>query len=119
MKRLLSLIAIGVLSCVLLLGYNSVNGNNIPTVPSTSDALKTTKIGGFIVDYQGHQYKKLTDEKVINAEIGISQTDVWEKVNPEDKTKWYTPSLDSEKEISKNITFVWLYRMPNEEVPRF
>lgn len=109
MKNLITLLIVLVSSLVIVgqsIGEKTVDFSKI-------------KVGEVISDYQGFKYKKITEEKVIDTSIGLGQADIWERVEPTDKNKWYTPSLNNKANVSHDITFVWIYRADDEETPRF
>ncbi len=82
-----------------------------------SDVLKA-KIGDFVFDEQGRKYKKITNE-ALDVSTGISKIDIWERIEPLDKPRWYTPTLVSKTFLDKPISFNSLYRLPGEDVPVF
>lgn len=79
--------------------------------------IKLAKVGDFIFDGEGRKYKKITDEKTVSD--NITQTDIWERVEPLDKKHWYTPTLGSELFAGSPPLFSSLFRLDDEEYPIF
>ncbi len=97
--------------------------NPIAPLTETKVSIKASsvvhaKIGDYVFDDQGRKYKKVTNES-FDATTGIGKTDIWERVEPMDVTRWYTPSLGSKTFLDRPATFNSLYRLPGEDTPTF
>lgn len=120
MKKLSSYFYVVVVSFLLIACSKS------PPIPTTTTAspervkiegivvqnVLQARIGDFIFDAENKKYQKRTDEKLEN---GIGRIDVWERVNPLEKTKWYTPSLSSRIFTNEPPSFNSLFRLELEE----
>lgn len=76
------------------------------------------KIGDFVFDEEGRKYVKITNVGEKNAE-GIYKSEVWERIDPIDKKRWYTPALNSLVWTNQPVRFNSLFRMEGEEYPVF
>jgi hypothetical protein len=78
----------------------------------------TARVGDFVFDEAGRKYVKITDTGITNEE-GIYKADVWERVDPLDKNRWYTPTLTSFVWTNQPVRFNSLFRMEGEDYPVF
>ena len=78
----------------------------------------TARVGDFVFDEAGRKYVKITDTGITNEE-GIYKADVWERVDPLDKKRWYTPTLTSFVWTNQPVRFNSLFRMEGEDYPVF
>ena len=89
----------------------------VSTVSFTVSNVLQAKVGDYIYDGLGKKYKKITNEELLLS--GISKSEIWERVEPLENTKWYMPSLTSKIYTNEPPTFNSLYRMEGEEIPYF
>lgn len=76
------------------------------------------QVGDFIFDESGRKYVKITNAGNTNAE-GVSISEVWERIDPLDKKRWYVPSLGSFVWTNQPIVFNSLFRIEGEDYPAF
>lgn len=65
------------------------------------------KIGQTIKDSFNYEYKKLTNEYIVN---GKGTMDIWERINPPEKRYWYTPTLTSKVYTNQVPSFNSIFR---------
>lgn len=100
--------------------------NNNGTVPIVEQAKQETvvsnvlvaKVGDFVFDEEGRKYVKITNAGEKN-EQGIYRAEVWERIEPLDKKRWYTPALGSFVWTNQPIRFNSLFRIEGEDYPAF
>lgn len=96
----------------------SISNTSEIKIGNKASNVVNAKIGDYILDEQGRKYKKITDE-AFNVVTGIGTADIWERIDPLDTTRWYTPTLTSKTFHDSPTSFNSLYRLPGENVPTF
>jgi hypothetical protein len=96
--------------------------NNTVVIEQTNEgvlvqSILVAKVGDYILDEQGRKYKKITNSNKINEDVFT--TEVWERVDPLDKKRWYAPSLGSFVWTNQPVIFNSLFRMEGEDYPTF
>lgn len=120
MKKLMIAI-IGLTVGMFFTACNNHTANNDTVQLKTGTVVSNVmlaNIGDYVLDDQGRKYKKITNSGETNVS-GISKTEVWERVDPFDKTRWYTPTLGSYVWTNQPISFNSLFRMEGEDYPAF
>lgn len=101
--------------------------NKKPNVNAVSEQSKqgllvsnifSAKVGDFIFDEEGRKYVKITNADEINKN-GIYTAEIWERVDPLDKKRWYTPTLNSFVWTNQPVRFNSIFRMEGEDYPVF
>lgn len=102
---------------------NTNNNGSVPIVEqpkqgSVVSNILNARVGDFVFDEEGRKYVKITDSDKTNDQ-GIYRTEVWERIEPLDKKRWYTPALNSFVWTNQPVRFNSLFRMEGEDYPVF
>lgn len=65
-------------------------------------------VGIIVVDVHGYKYRLVSLEKKLDGPL--SQSELWERIDPLETNHWYTPTLSSKRDINSMLMFNSLAR---------
>jgi hypothetical protein len=89
----------------ILLIAGTLVGCSRPSVPPQQSPITTEII---VVDALGQKYRLVSEERRINDHL--TQSELWEKIEPLDTNRWYAPTLGSKLDSNKPPIFNSLSR---------